>query len=270
MNSTTANLKWALLFGLGLLIGCAVPSGSSTIANDAPQPVTSDSPQADIARRASIRLELASGYLSQNKPQFAIDEANQALALDPRMTEALVVRGLAYSQNGEPAAAEQSYRRALAIDGQYGSALHNLGWLLCQQRKFPDAQSMFQRALEAPRYRDHVLTWLAKGVCEVSSGAYTEAKVSLQRAFEMEPTNPIANFNLGKLYFKLQDFNRAQFYINRINSTAQANAESLHLGILVERRLGAHERARMMYQQLRAGFPNSLQLARLDRGDDND
>ena len=253
---------------LVVLGGCS--STNELEGKDAKQPVASDSPQADLIRRANIRKELAAGYLDQGKPEIALDEVNQALALDPRMTDALVLRGLIYFRMGDQVGVEQSYRRALMTDGLNGSAAHNLGLLLCQQRKFSEAQTFFKLALEAPKYKDQFVTWLTKGVCEARSGALLEAKDSLHNAFELDPVNPIAAFNLGKLYYQTKQYGRAQFYIARINATSLANAESLHLGVLIERRLDNTEKAKQLYDSLRARFPNSSQLARLDRGDTND
>ena len=257
--------------GVGVaVLGLGACSSSGGGGRDMQQPAANDSPESELRRRAALRVELASGYLEQGKLEVALGEVNQALAIDPRFSDALVVRGLVYFRMGDLSAAEQSYQRALSMNPADSGALHNLGLLRCQQQNFRDSSLYFQRALAIPRHRDTVKTWLAMGVCQLRSGSRGEAELSLMRAFELDPGNPIAAYNLGKLQYDKKDYARAKFYIGRLNSHDAANAESLYLGILIERRLGNQDAARQAYEQLRARYPNSPQLGKLDRGEINE
>ena len=59
---------------------------------------------------------------------------------------------------------------------------------------------------------------------------------------------------------------RAQFYIRRINNSELANAETLWLGVKVERALGETVAMRQLSEQLRKRFPQAKETAALDRG----
>jgi type IV pilus assembly protein PilF len=253
---------------LALWLGaCSAPGPSS---RDTQQPPESDSPESELRRRAALRVELASGYLEQSKLDVALGEVNQALAIDPRYSGALVVRGLVYFRMGDMPAAEQSFQRALAMNSADTDALHNMGLLRCQQRNYRDSQLYFQRALAIPQHRDAVKTWLSMGVCQLRAGSTNEAQASLMHAFELDPGHPIALYNLGKLQYDRKDYIRAKFYIGRLNAQDAANSESLYLGVLIERKLGNQDMARQAYEQLRTRFPNSPQLGKLDRGEINE
>ena len=67
-------------------------------------------------RRARIRLELASGYYEEGKTEVALDELKQVLAIDPNFADAYNLRGLIYMRLGDNRQAEESFRRALAIN----------------------------------------------------------------------------------------------------------------------------------------------------------
>jgi type IV pilus assembly protein PilF len=261
-----------LLIAASVGIGaCANQDGSrGNPGVDSQQPVSEDSPEFELRRRAALRLELAVAYLEQGKPEVALDEVNQALAIDPRYSDAVVLRGLVYYRMGDLASAEQSYQRALTMGGADGGAFHNLGLLRCQQQRFKEAESLFRRALSAPRYKEPATSWLALGVCQLRAGAVADAEASLLHAFEFDPGNPITAYNLGKLQYDKKDYARARFYIGRLNAQDLANAESLFLGILIERRLSNADGARAYIDQLRKRFPNSLQLAKVERGEMND
>jgi type IV pilus assembly protein PilF len=262
-------LSLAGLLGLSLQLGgCESRNSASMI--DSQQPAATDSPEVELRRRAGLRFELATGYLEQGKLEVALDEVNQSLAIDPRFVDAIVLRGLVYFRMDDLMAAEQSFNRALAMSPSDGGALHNMGLLRCHQRSYLQAQSFFDRALAVPRYKDKGTTWLTQGVCQLRSGDRAAAEVSLLRAFEFNPSNPIALFNLSKLQFAKADYTRARYYLQRLHSLNLANAESLHLGILVERRLGNIDGVRKLQSELRAKFPQSNQMLRIDKGDFNE
>ena len=63
------------------------------------------------------------------------------------------------------------------------------------------------------------------------------------------------------------DATRAQFYVRRLNASPDlVNAESLWLGLRVERRLGNQDGVRQLAEQLRQRFPNSPEWAKYLRG----
>ena len=83
-------------------------------------------------------LEVANGQLD-----------TQALAADPSFADAYNLRGLVYMRLDDAGLAEDSFRRAIALNPRDPNTLHNYGWLLCQQNRFGDAQQQFSAALAA-------------------------------------------------------------------------------------------------------------------------
>ena len=142
----------ALLLGAAaLLAGCAgtPPAGTrgTTVTQSAEPPSTPE--VADPDKRAQVRLELASAYFAQGQVDTALKEVQQVLALKPEYGDAYNLRALIYASQGENQLAEDSFRRALQINPRDAEAMHNYGWYLCQQRRFPDAQVQFAQALDA-------------------------------------------------------------------------------------------------------------------------
>jgi type IV pilus assembly protein PilF len=76
----------------------------------------------------------------------------------------------------------------------------------------------------------------------------------------------VTGYNLANLLFRRGDFNRAQFYIRRLNNSDLANAETLWLGVKVERRLGDRVAMQQLAEQLRKRFPKSREATAYDRG----
>lgn len=246
-----------------LLVSCGnaprVPDGSGA-------DLTTESDETPARKRARLRLELAVNYFDQGQTRVALDEVKQALVQDPAYPEAMNLRGLIFMRLSDLRMAEESFRQSLAINPKDGNVLHNYGWLMCQQGRYTEAGTSFAQALDSPVYRDRAKTLMAQGLCEERAGKLADAERSLARSYELDPGNPITGFNLANLFFRRGDFVRAQFYVRRLNNSEFANAESLWLGIKVERKLDNRDAMRQLREQLAKRFGQSRELQLYEKG----
>jgi type IV pilus assembly protein PilF len=240
---------------------------SSGASSSAPrQEIVTTSDETEIRKRARLRVELASGYFERGQATTALDEIKQALALFPEYVDALTLRGLIYSELGQPELAEDAYKRATSIDARNGDAQHNYGWFLCKQRRFQEAAARFQSAIAVPAYPGIVNTHLAFGVCQMRAGRMVDAETQLYRAFELDPTNPATATNLAMVHLTKGDGERARFYARKVNNSELASAESLWLGIRVEKFMNDERNVAQLGEQLRRRFPSARQTRLLDAG----
>lgn len=267
MSPLPATQAVLLLLLAALLASCARGPGGglAPVRGDGRDRVTaSDEPEG--MRRARVRLELASAYYGRGQMTTALDEVKQAIASDPTMAAAFNLRGLIYANLGDPALAEDSFRRALALDRRDADVMQNYGWFLCQQGKYPQAQALFQQALEVPQYRDTPRTLLAKGVCEARAGQVAAAEATLQRAYELEPANAAIGVNLSEVLVKRGNLERARFIMRRVNGQSEVvNAQTLWLAARIEHKLGNRDGTQALGDQLRARFPQSPEAGAYDR-----
>ena len=257
---------WLAIAALGTLAGCAGnhPAGSS--AGDIKPEILTQSDESDGRKRARTRLELAVGYFEQGQTSVALDELKQALAADPTFPEAYNVRGLIYMRLNDYRFAEDSFRRALALNPRDPSTQHNYGWLMCQQGRYNEAIQSFGQVLANATYGDRPKTLMAQGLCEARAGRLAEAERSLSRSYELDAGNPITGYNLSTLLFQRGELTRAQFYIRRLNNSELANAETLWLGVKVERQMNNREAMLQLADQLRRRFPQSREMMAYERG----
>jgi type IV pilus assembly protein PilF len=261
--------SWSLcaclaIVALAGLSGCASsPAGSDGVRGT---DIVTESDEPAIRKRARIRLELGMGYFEQGQTTFALDEVKQALVIDPYYAEAYNARGLIYMRLNDMRFAEESFKRAIELNPGDSNILHNYGWMMCQQGRYGEAVQTFTKALANPTYGARAKTWMAQGLCQAKAGQRAEAEHSLIKAFELDASNPITGYNLALLLYQRGDFARAQFYVKRLNSSELANAESLWLGIKVERRLNNRAAANQLASQLKTRFPSSREYGLFQRG----
>ena len=93
-----------------------------------------------------------------------------------------------------------------------------------------------------------------------------EGEQSLFKSYEFDAGNPVTSYNLASLLFQRSDFARAQFYVRRLNNSELANAESLWLGIKVERRMENRDAMMQLAAQLTKRFPRSREAEAYQRG----
>ena len=252
------------VLGMAAMSGCASKSAGSGPDGSAAEIVT-DSDEPELRKRARIRLELAVGYFEQGQTTIALDELKQSIAADPLYSEAYSLRGLIYMRLNDMRYAEESFRKALSISPRDSNVMHNLGWLLCQLTRYPEAQQLFAQALSNPQYGEKAKTFRAQGLCQVRAGQRTEAELSLLKSYEFDAGNPVTAYNLATLLFQRGDFARAQFYVRRLNNSDLANSESLWLGVKVERRMENRDAMQQLAAQLMKRFPQSREAGAYQR-----
>jgi type IV pilus assembly protein PilF len=249
------------------LAGCATSTGADwPTAQRSGGDIMTASDEPETRKRARIRLELALGYFEQGQTTVALDELKQALAIDPAFAPTHNLRGLIYMRLNDLRTAEEGFRRALQLSPRDPAVMHNLAWLLCQQSRWPEAYERFEQALADPQYVERAKTFRALGLCQARAGRLAEAERSLVKSFELDAGNPVTSFNLASLMFQRGELAGARFHLRRLNNSELANAETLWLGIKVERALDSREAVLQLSSQLIKRFPQSRETAAFQRG----
>ena len=255
----------ALAFMLGLG-ACTTTQAPTSAQSPTVREVRPPEP-ADPDRRARVRLELAGLYFGRGQHSTALAEIATAIAAKADLPEAYGLRGLVQASMGDSPAAEVSFQRALQLAPTDGNYMHVYGWFLCQERRYPEADAQFLKALAQPRYQDGVRTLLAQGVCHARAGRWADAEKALARSYELDPANPVTAFNLSEVLLRRGELERARFYVRRINSTPdQVTAQSLWLAARIERRLGNVEALQEHGRHLRERFPQAPETNKFERG----
>jgi type IV pilus assembly protein PilF len=248
-----------------LLAGCANQPGSLGSPGMQSDIVT-ESDEPDQRRRARLRLELATGYFEQGQTKVALDEIKQSIAIDPAYANAFNLRGLVYLRLNDIPLAENSFQRALTLNPNDADTAHNYGWLLCQQARYAESFKLFSQAAVNPTYTGKAKTLMAQGVCQVRANQLADAEKSLMRSYELDAGNPVTAYSLANLLYERGELTRAQFYIRRLNNSELANAETLWLGIKIERKLNNRDAVLQLAGQLKKRFTQSSEAASYEKG----
>jgi type IV pilus assembly protein PilF len=268
--------RWvrAALVAAGLAWGLAGCVSTTTTTSGNPGGRSADgkdmataSDQTNSDRLVKVRMDLASAYFARNQPKDALDEVKQVLQLRPSSAEAYALRGLIYAQLGEAGTADESFHKALSLAPHDGDTMHNYGWFLCQQQRYPDADAQFAQAVAEPSYRAQSRTLLAQGVCQARAGRLPDSEKTLSRSYELDPANATTAVNLSEVLYRRGEYDRARFYIRRVNSKEELqSAQTLWLAAQIERKLGQEEQVQAMGAQLHKRFPQAPETLLFEKG----
>jgi tetratricopeptide (TPR) repeat protein len=145
-----------------------------------------------------------------------LDEARKAfqavLDLDPRSVRAENYLGLIHESSGEPAAAIEAYRRAIAWQQDSLKPSEqpyvNLGNILMELGQTKEATAPLEKAVAlAP---NNAYCRLTLGVYYHKIGRLADAQHELEQATRLDPDNAAAHYQLGRVYKDMNAKDRAQ------------------------------------------------------------
>lgn len=142
---------------------------------------------------AAQHLQAGRSYLLNGQLNLAISELSTAASLDPKLTEAHNLLGVAYDKKGFADRAKESYERAVKNDSDDPETLNNLGFSLYQNGNYRAAVDRLKRAAKIAPNDERILNNLGLALCRL--GKFDEAFKSFARA--AGPLN--GNLNLARM-----------------------------------------------------------------------
>lgn len=219
-----------------------------------------DSPE--VKRRQSVQSMLSRSVQRMHSGDLdtAEREARAALKLDPKSADALTMLAVVEGRRGRSAQAGEFYKRAAELTPQEGTVQNNYGTWLCGTGYAAESLVWFDRALKAPNYPTPAVALANAGNCALSSGQIERAERDLRQALSIDPGNATALGALAEVEFRHQRYLPARAFVERRLSAAPASASVLKLASQIEERLGDKAAASRYVRQLRAEFPDAVDV----------
>jgi lipoprotein NlpI len=148
------------------------------------------------------------------QPERALEDYNQAIALDPSYSDAYLFRGMLYQKKGQADNAIKDFSRSILLDPSSGKAYFNLGVIYAETGLYGQAIENFSNSLTRdPTFAD---AYANRGIAYALSGRQDSALADFNKAIELNERSPDAYFDRGKLYYStrrkelaLADFQKA-------------------------------------------------------------
>ena len=153
-------------------------------------------------------------YAAQGRLDVAIEEMQQALALQPNLAAAHKELGDIFWRQRRFDRADHHYREAIALDAKMEAAYIGSGLNDASQRDFANALEHFRRAIEinpklpsAHHSLGQTYTWM---------GNLPKAIEAYQVAIQLEPNRPASYYELGIVLMRLKNYPKAVTALEKV------------------------------------------------------
>ena len=258
----TKKFIYIIILTLFLLAGCYHKDGYDE--NIRPSEIKESQITNEIAL---TNLNLGIAYLKEGDYNKALEKLKKSLSADSDYAPTYNVLGLLYQLLGDNNKAEENFKRALAINNVDSSTLNNYGNFLCKQGRLEQAERSFLRAAENPLYESPEIAITNAGQCLYVNNQIENSKKYFRQALQLNPRIPQALLKMSEINFEEKNYLSARAYLQRYQENIPHNAKTLLLGIRIEKKLGDKDAVSSYELLLKNSFPDSDELASLEKND---
>lgn len=218
----------------------------------------------DNEASAKINARLGLAYLQQGNYELALEKLEKALEQDPK--QAIVHHYLAelHRQLNSMDEAEKHYKNALKLTPDDYSLHNNFGVFLCDKKDFDGAERGFLMAVQtAPVHKPRYEFYENLAQCMMRKPDWEKAEKYFRIALDVNPRLPVSLYQMARLSFENKKYLRARAFFQRYVELSTHTAETLWLGVRIERELGDTRVADEYASQLKVNFPLSNETAKL-------
>lgn len=218
-------------------------AGNLEAAVEAAQDGKEDYP--DNWRFQAILVETLKDTGRQDRARAALQEFQASNFPEP---EAQFSLGLLAWQMGQPTIAEESFKRAVHLNGTNAKFLSTLAQFYWEEESFTKAEDLLRRTVEAeprdPEHHNNLGYFLAEQGIKLD-----EALTHVETALEMAPGTPHMLDSLGWVYYQMGEYKKAVEWLEKAAATLTSDAVVLrHLGDAY-RKLGRADDALHKYRE---------------------
>ena len=219
----------------------------------------------DSRKAAESNTSLGLEYMNRGQYEVALGKLKKAIKADPGYAPAQTVIAVLYERIGEQELAGRHYKKAYEAAPDDGDVNNNYGVYLCQTGKEDQATEHFLKSLNDPFYNTPAIALSNAGSCALRNGDFSEADEYLRRALRIEPNLPDALMSMSRLSYEQGNYLSARAFMQRYETSANHEAESLLLAFRIEM-ASDNSRAATKYKLvLESNFPDSEETAEVRR-----
>jgi len=210
------------------------------------------SPELDT-KKAVTRLNLAKDFLSKHALEGAETECNRALAYNPNLDEAWLLRGLVYFTHARDTQlslevdncltgvdaeathkdldsylqkADDDFKHATTLTPDYGEAWSNRGSVHALLDDYAVAVDYFMKGLDYPaKLSSPGLTRANLGWALFHQNKLVDAAKELRQALQFQPNMCVATYRLARVYFARQEWEKAAELFEKASNDRECGSQ---------------------------------------------
>ena len=222
-------------------------------------------PGVDYNKAAEVNAKMGAGYMNQGNYELAMVKLTKALKFDGDNMHANHYMGELHRRLGEMDKADEYFQQALDLDETDAQLLNNYGVFLCGVNRYKEAEGYFSKVLKNPLYRGKARVYENLGLCAKMKGNLATAERHFRKALKVNPKLATSLLALAQLKFDQRNQVSAYSYFQQFTKISRHTAESLWLGVLLEKARGNRSQMGNYSLRLKGKFPHSKETELLGR-----
>ena len=142
------------------------------------------------------------------------EPASQPAESGPQSHSTHTKLGWTYRKQGKFTEAEDSFKKAIALNPKNDWAHTGLGWTYQNQSKFTEAEDSFKKAIQLNSQNDR--TYVELGIACREQYKFIQAEDSFKQAIQLNPQNDKAYAALKSIYIEMRDLELAEKYNQKV------------------------------------------------------
>ncbi len=259
-----------LIAAIALLAGCAgTPEGSDGLERVGQEQRDAGAiiaEQGAPRARARVHTELAGAYYERGNMGVALEELRIAISADPAYAPAYNVLALVHADLRENAQAEANFEHALRLNATDADVNHNYGWFLCRTDREEESLRYFMAAVRNPLYATPQKSYALAAACALRKNRDNDALDYFERALRLDPNYLTAIIGVAQIRYKRGQLAEARTLVNRYHKLVEPTAESLWLGLRIERKMGDKGAESSYASRMRRQYSGTPEYQDLQKG----
>ena len=243
----------AIIVGLITLSGCVTQTTSSRTPTD--EIIINQG--VNLNEAAEQRLNLGLQYLQLGQIERAKYNLDKAFRHAPNKASVQIGLAYYYEQVKEAELAAKHYKKALSLDRNNGDYLNLYGSFLCSEKAYKLADKQFVKAVRQPKYANVAATYENAGICAKRAGETSKSEEYFDKALDHNPKISRSLLEKSELLFAKKKLFKARAFLSRHFAVSQPTAQSLWLGVQIERVMGDTDALSSYGLKLTGLFPAS-------------
>ncbi len=213
-------------------------------------------------KAAEVNADMGLRYMLRGNYEVAMEKLNRSLELNPSYPNAHHYLAELYRRLERFDEADKHFRKALSLAPNDSALQNNYGVFLCDRGRIEESERQFLKVLDNPVYPERAQAYENLGLCMERKPDGAKAERYFKQALGINPKLPNALVAMARRNYDQGNFLSARAYLQRYLEVGRHTAETLWLGIRIERILGDRNALASYELSLRNNFPES-QEARL-------
>lgn len=206
---------------------------------------------------SEYNAQLGAKYLRRGELDLAKSKLEKALEQDEKNATAHAFYGQLQHRVANNDAADYHFKKAIQLEPEEAEHRNTYGVYLCNVKDYDGAIAEFEAAANNPYYQTPEFALDNAGLCMLESNQYEQASVYLRKALRTNTKFANAYLHMSELLFKQGRLAVANAYFQRFTAYGRDSAESLLLGLKINRDLGDQPKAEQYASRLLNEFPES-------------